>query len=110
MSVDKLGAKYPCGQEGGPPPASEAEQRSLAEQMVRLRIEPSLWLSFASPALLVQEMMEMRYSLSYFVLVRAVKAFACLPACLPPGVVGLPKGMCVCLCVCVCVARHGHVF
>ena len=31
--------KYPWGREGGPPPASEAEQQSLAEQMVRLRID-----------------------------------------------------------------------
>ena len=37
--VDALDAKYPWGREGGPPPASEAEQRSLAEQMARLRIE-----------------------------------------------------------------------
>ena len=37
---DRLrGAKYPWGQEGGPPPASEAEQRSLGEQMAQLRIE-----------------------------------------------------------------------
>ena len=37
--VDKLDAKYPWGRKGGPPPASDAEQRSLAEQMARLRIE-----------------------------------------------------------------------
>ena len=37
--VDKLDAKYPWGREGGPPPASEAELQSLAEQMARLRIE-----------------------------------------------------------------------
>ena len=37
--VDALDAKYPWGREGGPPPASEAEQRSLAEQMARLRKE-----------------------------------------------------------------------
>ena len=37
--VVALDAKYPWGREGGPPPASEAEQRSLAEQMARLRLE-----------------------------------------------------------------------
>ena len=37
--VDKLDAKYPWGREGGPPPASEAELQSLAEQMARLQIE-----------------------------------------------------------------------
>ena len=37
--VDALDAKYPWGREGGPPPASETEQRSLADQIVRLRIE-----------------------------------------------------------------------
>ena len=37
--MDALDAKYPWGREGGPPPASEAEQRSLGEQMARLRIE-----------------------------------------------------------------------
>ena len=37
--MDALTAKYPWGRENGPPPANEAEQRSLAEQMARLRIE-----------------------------------------------------------------------
>ena len=31
--------KYPWGREGGPPPASEAERQSLADQMARLRRE-----------------------------------------------------------------------
>ena len=44
--VGALDAKYPWGREGGPPPASETEQRSLAEQMVRLRIEAG---NFARP-------------------------------------------------------------
>ena len=35
--VDALDAKYPWGREGGPPPASEAERQSLADQMARLR-------------------------------------------------------------------------
>ena len=34
-----LDAKYPWGREGGPPPASEAERQSLADQMARLRKE-----------------------------------------------------------------------
>ena len=60
-----------------------------------------LWLSFVSPALFIQEMlMELRYSLSCLVCVRPVKAFACLPACLLPGIVDLPKGVCVCVCAC----------
>jgi hypothetical protein len=37
--VDALEAKYPWGREGGPPPASEAELQSLANQMARLRKE-----------------------------------------------------------------------
>ena len=32
-----LVAKYPWGREGGPPPASEAELQSLADEMARLR-------------------------------------------------------------------------
>ena len=38
-TTDALNAKYPWGQEGGPPPASEAERQSLADQMARLRKE-----------------------------------------------------------------------
>ena len=41
-----LGAKYPWGREGGPPPASEAELQSLADQMARLRRERE---NFARP-------------------------------------------------------------
>ena len=44
--VDALGAKYPWGREGGPPPASEAELQSLADQMARLRRERE---NFARP-------------------------------------------------------------
>ena len=44
--MDALDAKYPWGRAGGQPPASEAEQQSLAEQMVRLRIEAG---NFARP-------------------------------------------------------------
>ena len=35
--VDALEAKYPWGREGGPPPASEAERQSLANEMASLR-------------------------------------------------------------------------
>ena len=44
--LDKLDAKYPWGREGGPPPASEAELQSLADQMARLRREKG---NFARP-------------------------------------------------------------
>ena len=44
--LNALDAKYPWGQKDGPPPANEAEQRSLAEQMARLRIEAG---NFARP-------------------------------------------------------------
>ena len=44
--MDALDAKYPWGREGGPPPANETEQRSLAEQMARLRKEAG---NFARP-------------------------------------------------------------
>ena len=44
--VDALDAKYPWGREGGPPPASEAELQSLADQMARLRRERE---NFARP-------------------------------------------------------------
>ena len=37
--MDALEAKYPWGREGGPPPASEAELQSLADQMACLRKE-----------------------------------------------------------------------
>ena len=37
--MDALDEKYPWGREGGPPPASEAERQSLAEQIARLRKE-----------------------------------------------------------------------
>jgi len=36
---DALNARYPWGQEGGPPPASLAECQSLADEMARLRKE-----------------------------------------------------------------------
>ena len=36
---ESLDARYPWGREGGPPPASEAERQSLADQLARLRIE-----------------------------------------------------------------------
>ena len=44
--VAALVAKYSWGQEGGPPPASEAELQSLADQMARLRRERA---NFARP-------------------------------------------------------------
>ena len=37
--MDALDAKYTWGQEGGTPPANEAELQSLADQMTRLRLE-----------------------------------------------------------------------
>ena len=44
--MDALEAKYPWGREDGPPPASEAELQSLADQMARLRRERE---NFARP-------------------------------------------------------------
>ena len=44
--VDALVAKYSWGREDGPPPASEAELQSLADQMARLRREKE---NFARP-------------------------------------------------------------
>ena len=44
--VDALSAKYSWGREGGPPPASEAELQSLADQMARLRRDRK---NFAKP-------------------------------------------------------------
>ena len=41
-----LDAKYPWGQEGGPPPANEKERRSLLKQIARLRRE---WQNFGRP-------------------------------------------------------------
>ena len=44
--MDKLDAKYAWGRPGGLPPASEAEQQSLAEEIRRLRIDAE---NFARP-------------------------------------------------------------